>query len=79
MVGQDVDRIAVVDRHVGGRRVVARLDQRVELGDQERQPIVAQQRRLAPHDLEEAGHVGEPLVAALPRLGGQAAEPAGRA
>ncbi len=79
VVGEDVDGIPLVHRDVSGRRIVASLDERVQLRDQEREAVVAQQGGLAPHDLEEARDVGEPLVAALPRLGGQAAEPARRA
>ena len=70
-------RVAVIEIDVGGGRVVPRLHQRIELRDQERQPVVAQQAGLATDDLEEAGHVGEALLPALARLARQPPQPAG--
>ena len=80
VVGEDVDGVAVVRPRVDvrGRGVVAGLDERVELLDEERQAVVAQQAPLPPHDLEEASDVREPLVAGLPRLVRQPPEPARR-
>ena len=77
MVGQHVHRVAVIEVYVGGRGVIPRLHQRVELRDQEWQPVVAEQARLAADNFEEAGHVGDALLPALPRLARQAPQPAG--
>ena len=80
VIRQDVDRVAVVRPGVDvrGRGVVAGLDERVELLDEERQPVVAKQASLPPHDLEEAPDVRQPLLARLASLVRQAPQPAGR-
>ena len=59
--GQDRDRVHV-GVELGGRRVVARLDQRLEMSRDERGAIVGEQRRLRPDDLEETGDVAEGLL-----------------
>ena len=47
---------------IRGRRIVAGLDQRLEVASDERRPIVGQQRRLGPDDVEEPGDVAERLL-----------------
>ncbi len=69
-------RFTFVRRHVCGGRVIPRLHQCVQLGDQKRKPIVPQQRGLASDDLEQARHVREAIIAALPGLVRQPAQPA---
>ena len=60
MDGQHRDRVSV-RIEIGGRRIVARLDQRLEMAGDERRPIVGEQGRLGPHDVEEPGDVAERL------------------
>ena len=50
------------------RRVVARLDQCPQVAGDERAPIVGQQCRLGPDDVEEPGHVLEASSAATPSV-----------
>ncbi len=69
--GQDGDRIDV-RVEVRGRRVVARVDERLEVPRHEHRPIVDEQRRLGTDDVEEPRHVGEPVLGASVRRRGQA-------
>ena len=59
--GQDGDRVDV-GIEVGGRRVVAGLDERLEVRRDEDRAVVGQQRGLAADDLEEPGDVAERLL-----------------
>ena len=59
--GQDRDRVGV-RIELRGRRVVAGLDERREMRRDEDRPVVAEQRRLRPDDLEEPGDVRELLL-----------------
>ena len=58
--GDDGDRVRV-GVEIGRRRVVAGLDQRLQVRRQEDGPIVREQARLGPDDLEEPGHVSQRL------------------
>ena len=69
---QHGDRVGV-RIELGGRRIVARLDQRLEVAGDERRPIVREQPGLRPDDLEEPGDVPERLLGAHGRLGRRAA------
>ena len=51
---------------VGGGRVVARLDQRLEVAGEEHRPVVGEQRALGPDDVEEAGDVRQRLLRVRP-------------
>ena len=57
----DVDRVDVRIR-VRGRGVVAGLDQRREVAGEEDRPVVGEQRRLRPDDVEEPADVRELLL-----------------
>ena len=59
--GQDGDRVGI-RVELGRGRVVAGLDERREMRRDEDRPVVAEQRRLRPDDLEEAGDVGQLLL-----------------
>ena len=74
--GQHRDHVGVrVD--LGRRLVIARIDQRLQMTDQEDSPIVREEGRLATDDLEEPGHVLERLVAGSAGRRGQPGEQAG--
>ena len=55
------------------RRIVAGLDERLEVARDERRPVVGEQRRLGADDVEEPGDVAERLLGG-DRVGGR--EPA---
>ena len=55
------DRIGV-GIELGRRRVVAGLDEGLEMAGHERAPVVGQHRRLGPDDVEEAGDVLDRLL-----------------
>ncbi len=59
--GHHGDRVRVgVD--VGRRRIVAGLDQGLEVAGEEHGPVVGEERRLGAHDVEEARDVGQRLL-----------------
>ena len=61
MHGDDGDRVGV-RVEVGRGRVVAGLDERLQVRREEDRPVVGEQVGLGPDDLEEAGDVRQRLV-----------------
>ncbi len=76
VVREDVDGIPILGLHLRGGRIVTGSHQGVDLLDEEGKPIVAQERGLAAHDLEESRHVPDALIARFPGLARQATQPA---